>query len=603
MEKQHDLITNSSEIEALKAQINDQELPSILCTNIKASNPNFLGIIHANGSFCDNFKIDHLEVLGKSYDFLFDNQDTDYSSDNQIELVKLINAAKNQAPCSINQSILNNRNSIESTNYRINFEPITSHSNSKYYALITFDKTFEDDDDNRVIKARHKDIGSKNQELVKNLERALNNEKILREISYQIISDKSVKDIAKNICESICKILKVDRCLIHNVNENNNINFIVEYNNLNNEELNIDYLEALEYINDHNSFYNKIRQNLTKTSIFVVNDVKKDPNSAKHSKFHEKYNITSQICAISLFNNKSNGGIYVFSSSMRNPTIDEIEMIEIIADQLSIAIERSSSIEKIILTNHELLQKTQQLKKSIQKEKEMREMQSKFITLVSHEFKTPLQIIDSTRELISRKIKSLNLEDDSFDKYSQRVKNAIKRMTNLINSTLSLAKIEENEEESQVTTFKQDFHLHNLLDDVISKISDLSIKRNVSIEKLLNSQNDLIHADSSLLEHCFSNIISNSIKYSKKDTTVKIETICDEDNIKIIVSDQGIGIPADDLKQIGQKFFRSSNTLSESGSGIGLYLTKYFIELHNGSVTIESIEDEGTQVIITLPKK
>ncbi len=145
--------------------------------------------------------------------------------------------------------------------------------------------------------------------------------------------------------------------------------------------------------------------------------------------------------------------------------------------------------------------------------------------------------------------------------------------------------------------------MYSVLDDVIEKISDLLIKRNVSIKKIFNATDDLLHADPILLGHCFSNIISNAIKYSKKDTQVKIGTKRDDKNIYIVVVDQGIGIPQKDLEKIGQKFFRSSNTLAESGSGIGFYLTKYFIELHNGRVTIDSKENVGTKVIISLPKK
>mgnify|MGYP000695833932 FL=1 len=176
-------------------------------------------------------------------------------------------------------------------------------------------------------------------------------------------------------------------------------------------------------------------------------------------------------------------------------------------------------------------------------------------------------------------------------------------MTNLIDSTLNLSKVEENESGGQVSLHKQDLHLHTLLSDVIEKISDLLIKRNVSLKKIFNAKEDLINADHNLLEHCLSNIISNAIKYSKKNTEVKIGTICDEKSLSIVIVDQGIGIPKEDIKRIGQKFFRSSNTLSESGSGIGLYLTKYFIELHNGNVAIESKESIGTKVTITLPKK
>lgn len=601
-ETQDNSMADSQEVKNLKSVVDKSNIPTIFCTNVKEDNPHFLGITHFNQQFCETFGLNDAQILGKGYDFLFENQETDYSSEDQISMIQLLKSIKSHTPCSISQKI-KELNEMNFLNYRISFNPILSETQeNKYYSIFTFEQISKNKNiQNQDIDLQKDDIGLKNQELVKSLEKALNNEKILREIGYQIISDKSVKGIAQNICESICKILKVERCLIHDLNDGK-VNFIVEYNSLKGEASKIDHQDALDYILDQNAFYQKIRQNTQNTSIFIIGDITKDPSSQKYSEFYDKYDIASQICAFSYFNNQANGGIYVQSSVVRNPTIDEVEMLEIISDQLSIAIERSNSIEKIVSANHELLQTTQQLKKSVQKEKEMREIQSKFITLVSHEFKTPLQIIDSTRELMSRKIRNMNLNDESFEKYSQRVKNAIIRMTNLINSTLNLAKIEENSE-GQVTICKKDFDIHALLKDVIKKISDLLIKRNVSIETSFEAKQHNVNADPVLLEHCLSNIISNSIKYSKKNTDVTIQTSDDENNMIIVITDQGIGIPTDDIDQIGNKFFRAQNTLAESGSGIGLYLTKYFIELHNGNVMIESKENIGTKVTINLPKK
>ncbi len=593
------LITNSEELSIFKNKVNSISYPAILCSNYKKENPNFYGIIFSNIAFNDYFDISTDEVIGKSYDYLFENLDTDYSTDDQLDIINLVKAIKDFKACEIKQKIFN-QNSLDKESFKIKFEPFfCEHSNQKY-AIFTFAKEFSDGI-SQLNDIKKENIALKNQILVRNLERSLNNEKILREISYQIISDKPVKEIAHSICESICRILKVDHCIIHGLDDQE-ISFTVEYFDKNDNSQKFEEHDLKNYLVKQSNFHQKICANTDKTSIFVNNDVENSPHYQIHGEFYKKYNIQSQICAISFFNNKANGGIYIHSSTQRNPTVDEVEMIEIIADQLSIAIERSRSIEKIIYTNHELLQKTKQLKKSIEKEKEMREMQAKFITLVSHEFKTPLQIIESTRELMSRKIKSLDLNDESFEKYSTRVKNAISRMTNLINSTLSLAKAEEADD-NQVTTFKTDFYLHDLLSEVVRKISDLLIKRNIAIKTNFLAGDDYINADSNLLEHCFSNIISNSIKYSKKDSQVLITTDSNESEVTITIEDRGIGIPAKDLDKIGQKFFRSSNTLTESGTGIGLYLTKYFIELHNGSVRISSKENFGTTVTISLPRK
>jgi signal transduction histidine kinase len=106
-----------------------------------------------------------------------------------------------------------------------------------------------------------------------------------------------------------------------------------------------------------------------------------------------------------------------------------------------------------------------------------------------------------------------------------------------------------------------------------------------------------------MLDHCFTNILGNAVKYSPENSTVKILGALVENKILVKIIDNGIGIPKDDLKNIGEKFYRAKNTLKISGTGIGLYLTKYFIKLHNGQVLIQSVEGQGSEVTIVLPIK
>ena len=109
------------------------------------------------------------------------------------------------------------------------------------------------------------------------------------------------------------------------------------------------------------------------------------------------------------------------------------------------------------------------------------------------------------------------------------------------------------------------------------------------------------NGDSKLLDHAFTNIISNAIKYSPDNTTVKVMSKSNDQKVLLRIVDQGIGIPEDEVKNIGQKFFRAKNTLEVAGTGIGIYLTKNFIELHKGSLKIESKLNVGTSITVTLP--
>jgi signal transduction histidine kinase len=131
----------------------------------------------------------------------------------------------------------------------------------------------------------------------------------------------------------------------------------------------------------------------------------------------------------------------------------------------------------------------------------------------------------------------------------------------------------------------------------------LAINKQIKIITKIDELPTEFEGDPKLLDHSITNIISNAIKYSKNNTSVKIFSKSSGKKVALRVIDQGIGIPKEDLANIGQKFFRAKNTLAVAGTGIGVYLTKHFIELHEGKVLIESEVNVGTSVTITLPNR
>lgn len=584
----------------LKALVDANPQGAFLCTALKADNPNYLAIIHANEIFSKSFNISQEDLIGKSYDFLFDNIDINYSSEDQLEYIRLIKTIKEQHECSVMMKLNHTyENELQIAKFKITFKPILKQSGAahqKFYAIFTFEKIGTE----IVEVAENK---SQNQLLVKNLERALNSEKLLREISYLIISDKPVKEIAQSIAKSLVQHLKVDRCLIHDY-KNGAPTFVIEHCSSRLppmlDESKESHDKANHYIAFQNNFYQKIKVRDKNSAIFIADDVRSDPSFIGLHRFFDEFSITSQIAAITSFDGEINGGIYLFQSEKRSWTIDAIEMIELVTDQLAIAIDRSNSIEKVMIANHNLLEKTLELKEAVKKEKALRKIQSEFVALVSHEFKTPLQIIDSTRELLARKIKSLNTNDDSFEKYLMRIKSGIQRMSGLIASTLNLAKIETGNTEIKVD--RQNFDIYHLLNDIIEKTANIGIGKGIKIVTKFDGEKLEMNGDPKLLDHCFTNIISNAIKYSPNNTIVNIIAKSDDEKIAIRINDNGIGIPQEDLSNIGNKFFRAKNTLAVSGTGIGLYLTKYFIELHHGSVLINSKLNVGTSVTVILPR-
>lgn len=609
-------IKESNFIENTKQILATHDEAVILCQS-KIKNPNFFSIIYCNNAFQKLFQISENDVLGKSYDFLFEEFDLDYASEDQIEYFRLIKDIKDFHPCSIIIGIPD-RSQNKKRRFKIDFEPEGFVDQlGRKHAKFTFGLIDANQSNSRIdskvkntIDNIEREILSKskskaiNDSILRNAQKTIYNERILRKVSSFIISDLSIGEIAQNIAKSLCEHLRVDRCIIHDY-QNSQTNFIVEYDSSGSRKIfsgprNTDNLSKLaDYINFHNNICKKYAKNNLKHHLLEVGDVKNNEIFDPIRDICKEFKIASQISITTTFNNKINGGIYIHQSQSRNWLADEIEIVEIIADQFAVAIDRSFSVEKVMESNHALMEKAKELRQALKKEQEIRKMQNEFVALVSHEFKTPLQIIDGNRELLHRKIKSLNISDQSIDKGFIRIKNGIQRMNGLINSTLNLAKMETGE--GKIKVEKSIFDLQQFLFDIIQKNINLATSKNISVLTNIKDLPRNFNGDAKLLEHSFNNVVSNAIKYSPNNSKVKIIAKYIDNKSYIRVIDSGIGIPADDIANVGQKFFRAKNTLSVSGTGIGLYLTKHFVELHNGNVKIESEVDVGTSVTIMLP--
>lgn len=589
-------IPGDEHFEELKRLIESEPRAAIVC-EARENNPNYFSIVFANQIFYENFGIKEFNLIGKSYDFLFEDLDLDYSSEDQIEYVRLVKSVKDFHESFVVISVLNHKEKFQRTRFKISFIPHLSLDGIGRHGVFTFEKV--DDQTPAYLKSGDKKVSSM---LLKNLERTLANERLLREVGGFIISDLEIREIAQNIANILCRHLRVDRCLIHDY-RNSGTSFVVEHCDSNSLPMlgqDIGTQVLTDYLNFQNHFFQRFGDKAKKTSISIVEDVLGDWNFAKILPICEKFSIISQVAATTSFNAKVNGGIYLHQSSKRSWLSDEIELIETVAEQFSIAVDRSSSIERVMVTNHALIEKTTQLKETLEHEQEMRRMQNEFVALVSHEFKTPLQIIDGTREVLSRKMRARQIADETIDKSLDKIKSAIQRMNGLIMSTLNLAKMEN--EGGMMKPEMSNFDLRKFIFDIVERNSNLAANKSIEIVTKINDLPTSFMGDPKLLDHSFTNVISNAIKYSKNDTVVKILAKSNDKKIALRVIDQGIGIPKEDLADIGKKFFRAKNTLAVAGTGIGIYLTKHFVELHGGNVLIESEVDVGTSVTITLPR-
>lgn len=231
---------------------------------------------------------------------------------------------------------------------------------------------------------------------------------------------------------------------------------------------------------------------------------------------------------------------------------------------------------------------------ALDKEKELGELKSRFVTMASHEFRTPLTAILASTFLLE----SYSGEDYNKEKvtHTNRIKRSVNNLTNILNEFLSLEKLEAN----KVSVVHSDINVPEYIqDDLISEM-DLIKKSGQAIDYRHNGK-AIVHLDHHLLWSILTNLISNALKYSKTDATIKVTSDLDDDRLRITVEDNGIGIPADEQKNIFGRFFRARNATNIEGTGLGLHITQKYVGLLGGEIIFDSRLDEGTKFTVTIP--
>ena len=247
-----------------------------------------------------------------------------------------------------------------------------------------------------------------------------------------------------------------------------------------------------------------------------------------------------------------------------------------------------SEIEKKLQT--EIL-----LKQSLEKEKELNQLKSRFISTASHEFRTPLTTILSSAELIQRYGK--RWDDDKYKDHMMRITNSVEYLTNLMDDVLTISRIESGRINfSPVETNLEELCL-KVIDDI--KLSDEQ-KHNLDFN--YQTEEKYFSVDPKQMQMIIQNLLTNAFKYSDPDDKIEFQINTDKDNLFIKVSDDGMGIDQKDLAQIFEPFYRSINTENIQGTGLGLSIVKNAVEMHNGKITVTSQLGQGATFLITLPK-
>jgi PAS domain S-box-containing protein len=241
----------------------------------------------------------------------------------------------------------------------------------------------------------------------------------------------------------------------------------------------------------------------------------------------------------------------------------------------------------------ELSERAEELRQALTKEKELNEIQRQFVYMASHEFRTPLAIIDSAAQRMLRKVETLTPQDTA--KRVEKIRGAVGRMTRLMESTLDAARIEEGKIDIKIS----DCDLRFIILDVEMHQIELSQKHSISCD--LKDLPDSIQADKGALNQIFSNLISNAVKYSPDANDIHVRGWVEGQFAVVDVKDHGLGIDKQDLPKMFQRYFRANTSSGIAGTGIGLNLVKTLVELHEGSIQVRSEKGTGSVFTVRLP--
>ena len=292
---------------------------------------------------------------------------------------------------------------------------------------------------------------------------------------------------------------------------------------------------------------------------------------------------------VSLGNYQNNGEEFAiaFISNISVRKKAEAEIVKL-NDELEATVEQRT--RELTDTLHELERSKEELSKLLSKEKELSDLKSRFVSMASHEFRTPLSTILSSASLVAKYTETI--QQENRNKHINRIKNSVNNLTDLLNEFLSIGKIEDG----KIVAHFSHFNMKELLETVCTEMESHA-KEQQQI-KYTNSGSENVYLDPSLLRNVILNLLSNAIKFSPDDGIIEINSTASEKEIIITVKDKGIGISKEDQEHLFERFFRGTNATNIQGTGLGLHIVEKYIELMEGQISYSSQLEKGSEFVI-----
>jgi len=258
----------------------------------------------------------------------------------------------------------------------------------------------------------------------------------------------------------------------------------------------------------------------------------------------------------------------------------------------------NEELEKKVEARTAKLQETMQkleaskdeLSKALSKERDLGDMKSAFVSMASHEFRTPLSTILSSASLLAKY--KLTEDQEKRDRHIQRIKSSVINLNNILNEFLSLGKIEDG----KITAHESVFDIKEFVSLQINEMNEI-LKPGQKVTYSHTGNNE-VTLDEVLFKNILINLLSNAIKFSAENKPVFITTNVSDRKLTFSIKDEGMGISKKDQAHLCEIFFRAGNAVNIPGTGLGLHIVAKYVEMMNGTIEIKSELDKGTEIIL-----
>ncbi|RZL15069.1 MAG: PAS domain-containing sensor histidine kinase [Pedobacter sp.] len=308
--------------------------------------------------------------------------------------------------------------------------------------------------------------------------------------------------------------------------------------------------------------------------------------------------------SLSSYDQNNNKYVIAFVIDITHRKETELSMLQqqkqlekVSADIRKLNTELEAKVEERTLILKEALQRLEQsqveLSEALDKERQLNEIKSRFVSMASHEFRTPLSAVLSSASLIGKYTTAE--QQENRNKHINRIKDSVKHLNDILEDFLSLGKLDEGKVGANLLVFDLPASIQETIDDMKGMLKE---EQQITF---VHEGNKLVTSDPKLLKNILINLISNAVKFSDVKGLIEVKSQIMGADALISVTDHGIGISAEDQQHLFSSFFRGKNAINIQGTGLGLHIVKRYMDLLDGTIQMKSEIGKGTNITIQFP--